>query len=137
MSQVVTSTASQAFNSFRSIDRHQWYLCDQERSMTKLMVALMVTMVVSAPRPAMADDQTVAAPAPAPAPQVGKLPPQFPKRVVVEEVVTQINPPAAPTVVCGMTLIPGDSGIDRGIVRKPQSNVKFTIRTLPPPTCRR
>lgn len=98
--------------------------------MTKLMVALMMTMVVTATLPAMAGQSELAS---AP-PQVGKLPPPVPKVAVVE--VTQVQTPPA-TVLCGMTLIPGDSSIDHGIVRKPQPNVKFTIRTLPPPTCHR
>lgn len=45
--------------------------------------------------------------------------------------------PAAPRVVCGMTLIPADPGVDPGIAAPPSSNsTRFTVRAVEPPNCR-
>jgi hypothetical protein len=41
----------------------------------------------------------------------------------------------APSIVCGMTLIPGDPGIDPLIVRTQPPDGRFVIRALPPHVC--
>lgn len=44
--------------------------------------------------------------------------------------------PGPPVVKCGMTLIPGDSRIDPGIVApKAKGSVRFHIRGIEPKTC--
>jgi hypothetical protein len=45
---------------------------------------------------------------------------------------------AKPTVVCGMTLIPGDPNVDPAIRREvPADAPRFSIRTVDPKVCRR
>lgn len=42
-----------------------------------------------------------------------------------------------PTVVCGMTLIPGDPKVDPGIRQEvPEGGPKFSIRSVDPKVCR-
>ena len=42
-----------------------------------------------------------------------------------------------PTVVCGLTLIPGDSNVDPAIRREvPEDGPKFSIRSVDPKICR-
>ena len=53
------------------------------------------------------------------------------------------QPPGArlatrPTVVCGLTLIPGDPNVDPAIRREvPENGPKFVIRSVDPTLCRR
>ena len=42
-----------------------------------------------------------------------------------------------PTVVCGMTLIPGDPKVDPGIRRDVPEGAKYSIRPVDPKVCRR
>ena len=43
-----------------------------------------------------------------------------------------------PTVVCGLTLIPGDPNVDPGIRREvPEDGPKYLIRSVDPKVCRR
>lgn len=45
--------------------------------------------------------------------------------------------PATPTVKCGMTLIPGDPQVDRGIAApKPPDSQRFHSRAIEPTICR-
>ncbi len=44
---------------------------------------------------------------------------------------------ASPTVVCGMTLIPANPGVDRAMKRAAPSDRQFTIRAVEPTVCRR
>jgi hypothetical protein len=50
---------------------------------------------------------------------------------------SQAQAAAKPTVVCGMTLIPGDPKVDPGIRRElPEGGPKFSIRSVDPKVCR-
>ena len=42
-----------------------------------------------------------------------------------------------PTVVCGMTLVPGDPKIDKGIQHEAPKTPRFSIQTIQPQVCRR
>jgi hypothetical protein len=45
--------------------------------------------------------------------------------------------PAAPAVVCGMTLVPADPTVDPKMkVAKPERGVAFTMRVVPPTICK-
>jgi hypothetical protein len=45
---------------------------------------------------------------------------------------------AEPTVLCGLTLIPGDSNVDRGIRQDiPADGPRYSIRPVDPKLCRR
>ena len=47
------------------------------------------------------------------------------------------NAPASPTVVCGMTLVPGDPKVDPKMrVESPERGVTFTMRAIPPTVCK-
>ena len=64
------------------------------------------------------------APAPAPAPQLVPFP-QKPQ-----------NPLQAQTVVCGLTVLQGDSMIDPAMPHHPPANApKASIKIIPPPAC--
>ena len=45
--------------------------------------------------------------------------------------------PMPPTVVCGMTLVPGDPQIDKGIEHDTPKTPRFSIQTIEPQVCRR
>lgn len=48
------------------------------------------------------------------------------------------NPPPKPTVVCGLTLIPGDPNVDPAIRHEvPEDGPRFSIRSVDPKLCRR
>jgi hypothetical protein len=65
-------------------------------------------------------------PAPAPAPQFVPLPPK------------PQNPLPAQTVVCGLTVLKGDSKIDPKMPQHPPANApKPSIRIVPAPACRK
>jgi hypothetical protein len=68
---------------------------------------------------------------PAPAsPSQPVVTPPFPARAAA--------PSHAPTVVCGMTLVPEDPAADaRMLVPVPKSNAKASIRTITPTACGR
>ena len=42
-----------------------------------------------------------------------------------------------PTVVCGMTLVPGDATIDKGIQHDTPKDRRFAIQAIEPQVCRR
>jgi len=66
------------------------------------------------------------APAPAPAPQLVPFP-QKPQ-----------NPLQAQTVVCGLTVLQGDSKLDRKMPQHPPPNApKPSIKIIPAPACRK
>jgi hypothetical protein len=47
------------------------------------------------------------------------------------------TPRPAPKVVCGLTVVPGDPDVDRGIAaRMPDASTRFTMRSVEPAVCR-
>jgi hypothetical protein len=63
-------------------------------------------------------------------------------REVPHRKVEQATPPAsksqaAPRVVCGMTVVPADPGVDsRFLVARPPTPTRFTLRVIEPSLCR-
>jgi hypothetical protein len=60
---------------------------------------------------------------------------QLPPHVFVKRAVPP--PTSKPDVVCGMTLVPGDPKMDKGIQHDTPKNPHFSIRAVEPEVCRR
>lgn len=64
--------------------------------------------------------------------------PSSPPRFLFPTPAPNVRLAPKPTVVCGMTLIPGDPNVDPGIRREvPENGPKFSIGSVDPKVCRR
>jgi len=63
---------------------------------------------------------------------------QAPAQVVQFSPSTTTAPASAPTIVCAMTVIPGDASVDPAILHRVPANApRGLITVVPPPTCKR
>ena len=64
--------------------------------------------------------------------------PPSPPRFLFPTPTPTLNQARKPTVVCGLTLIPGDPNVDPSIGREvPEDGSRFSIRSVDPKICRR
>ena len=92
--------------------------------------ALIVTSALLVGTPSASGDQRLLRP---PQPKAARNP--YGKLFAVQSVEAK-QPQSKPKVVCGMTMIPGDANVDRGIqMRRDPSDTRHSIRALEPPVC--